>query len=242
MTEKKGLGPLAWIAIGCAGLVLIAMIVFVMGGMFVAKKAGELVEEFEDNPAAAAAEMMVKVNPELELVESDREAGTITVRNKKDGQIVTVNYEDLEKGRISFETEEGDVTVGLTGEGEAAALTVTKDGEETMRIGGGEAPSDLPDWVPVYPDAELEGTFSATSEESLTGSFRFEVSDSVDEVMAFYADRLEAKGWTVRRSDYSGPESKGGQLTATRDNQGVTVMVSSTTSGAETVVNYNQGN
>ena len=101
MTEKKGLSPWAWVAIGCGGLLLVAMIVMMVGGMFVAKKVGDFAEDFEENPAAAA-EMLIKMNPDLELVDSDRDAGTMTIRNKEDGEVITVNYEDIEKGKLSF--------------------------------------------------------------------------------------------------------------------------------------------
>ena len=51
-----------------------------------AKKAKDFIEDAEGNPIAAAAETIVKLNPELELVESDREGGKITIREKDTGK------------------------------------------------------------------------------------------------------------------------------------------------------------
>ena len=99
--EKKGLSPWAWVAIGCGGLLVLFAIVVTMSGMFVAKKVGDYAEEFKENPAAAA-ELLIKMNPELELVDSDREAGTMTIRNKEDGEVITVNYEDIEQGQAEL--------------------------------------------------------------------------------------------------------------------------------------------
>ena len=105
MTEpKKGLSPLAWIGIGCGGLLLIGILVVSVGGYFAAKTVSDFVG---DNPAADAAEAIVRINPELELVESDREAGTITIREKSTGKEVTVNYSQLERGELVFGDGEG---------------------------------------------------------------------------------------------------------------------------------------
>lgn len=80
---KKGLSPLVWIGIGCGGLLLVGAVVLSVGGYFAVKTASDFVG---DNPAAAAAEAIVRINPELELVESDREGGTITVRESSTGK------------------------------------------------------------------------------------------------------------------------------------------------------------
>jgi uncharacterized protein YneF (UPF0154 family) len=238
MSEKKGLSPWAWVAIGCGGLLLVAMIVMVAGGMFVAKKVGDFAEDFEENPAAAA-EMLVKMNPDLELVESDRDAGTITIRNKQDGEVITVNYQDLQEGKLSFETAEGEVTFSATGDDEEGLLTVTKQGEEMMRIGGAEM-EDVPSWVPVFPGAMATGTYSATTADGMGGSFQLTTAESVDEVMAFYAEQLEGGGWSVQKSAYSGADGNGGQIMASDEERTVIVIVSSTDEGAEATVNYSE--
>ena len=124
MTEpKKGLSPLAWIGIGCGGLLLIGILVVSVGGYFAAKTVSDFVG---DNPAAAAAEAIVRINPELELVESDREAGTITIREKSTGKEVTVNYSQLERGELVFGDGEGEevrVQSGTSGDGGPISIT-----------------------------------------------------------------------------------------------------------------------
>ena len=241
MTEKKGLSPWAWVAIGCGGLLLVAMIVMMVGGMFVAKKVGDFAEDFQENPAAAA-EMLIKMNPDLELVDSDRDAGTITIRNKEDGEVITVNYDDIEKGKLSFETDEGEVTVGVSGDAEEGLLTVTTDGEETMRIGTADL-DKVPDWVPVFPDATVTGTYSASTPDGVGGSFQLTSADSVDDVLAFYVEQLEGDGWSVQKTEYSGPDGKGGQIIASHEDEDRTVMVilSSSEDGTQAMVNYSDG-
>ena len=236
MTEKKGLSPWAWVAIGCGGLLVLFAIVVTMSGIFFAKKVGDMAEDFQENPAAAA-EMLIKMNPELELVESDRDAGTITIRNQEDGQVITVNYEDIEKGKLSFETDEGEVSFSATGDSEEGLLTVTKDGEEAMQFGSSDM-DDVPDWVPMLPGSTTTGTYSASTPDGVGGSFQMTSSGSVDEVLAYYVEQLEDDGWSVQKSEYAGPDGKGGQVIASLEDRTVMVILSATEDGTQAMVNY----
>jgi hypothetical protein len=236
MTEKKGLSPWAWVAIGCGGLILLFAIGVSLSGMFLAKKAADFVEEVQENPEAAA-EMLIKMNPDLELVDSDRDAGTITIREKDSGEVITVNYDDIKEGKLSFETDEGEIEFSASGDAEEGLLTMTTDGEETMRIGSSDMDS-LPDWVPVFPGGTTTGTYSASTPDGVGGSFQLTTSDSVDDVLAFYVDQLEEDGWSVKKTEYSGPDGKGGQVIASDEDRTLMVILSSGDDGTQAMVNY----
>ena len=77
--EKKS-GALKWVLIGCLAIILIGALLFGACSLFVAKKAKDFAGEMSDNPAMAAAEMIVRVNPEIELVSKDEMAQTLTIR------------------------------------------------------------------------------------------------------------------------------------------------------------------
>lgn len=47
--KKKGFSPLAWIAIGCVGLILVGAAVVAVGGFFAAKKVKEVVDEIQES-------------------------------------------------------------------------------------------------------------------------------------------------------------------------------------------------
>ncbi|MBG7607410.1 MAG: hypothetical protein IZT59_05200, partial [Verrucomicrobia bacterium] len=79
---------------------VIAIIVMVVGGIWATKKAKELGVDFQNNPERSAAEMVVNLSPDLEKVSTDEEAGTMTIR-KKDGQVVTLTYEDISEGKFT---------------------------------------------------------------------------------------------------------------------------------------------
>jgi hypothetical protein len=191
---KKGLSPLAWIAIGCGALVLVGGVVLVglLGfGLF---KAKEMVADFEGNPAKAAAEMMVKLNPELELVESDDEAGTITIKNTETGEAMTVDFEDITEGRLSFTTEDGEVRIDASEGGEG---TMTFSGDEgEVRIGA--SLENVPDWVPLYPGAsDTGGSYTSKTQEGVTGLVAMTTADDAATVLAFYEEWLSDQGYEL---------------------------------------------
>jgi hypothetical protein len=240
--KKKGLPPLAWVGIGCGALLVVALIVFVAGSMFVAKKVRDVAGDFEDNPAMALATTMVRLHPELELVESDQEAGTLTVRNKETGEVLTVNLEDVEEGRISFESEGETVTMGMEegDDGEGAFTVRDSEGKATFRVGaGGEG--EIPAWVPRYEDLEVQGTFQSRTESEITGGFSFETTDSVEEVMDFYAGAFAGEGLSESgRNTYQSGDTRGGMLTGEGDGRTVSLMISAEAGKTTVVVTYNE--
>ena len=108
---KKKTNPLVWILVGCLGLVVISGIIFVALGMFAFNKAKDVIEDVQTNPAKAAAEMMVRMNPDLELVSTDDDAETMTIRDKTTGKETTLNWSDIAEGKLTFETDGESYTV-----------------------------------------------------------------------------------------------------------------------------------
>lgn len=207
--KKEGLPPLAWVGIGCGALLLIALIVFAAGTWFVAEKARDFAASVEENPMAAV-EMAIRLNPDLEVVESDEAKGTITVRNKETGEEITVNLDEFKEGRLSVLTGEGEESSIQVGQREGGIeITSEKDGQTSrLRIGAGS--EDVPDWVPKYPGSQPTGTYIATTAEGTSGTFGLTTSDAPEEVIEWYADELEDLGLTVERSTFATPVSRGG--------------------------------
>jgi hypothetical protein len=95
---KKGLSTCAKIAIGCLVALLVVMggcaIATYMGLSWLGGKAKSFAEDMEKNPDAVlvkTVEFALKLNPEVEVVSSDPKNGTITLREKKSGKVVTFN-------------------------------------------------------------------------------------------------------------------------------------------------------
>ncbi len=184
--QKKGLHPLAWVAIGCGVLLVVGAAVAIVGGYFLYGKARELA----DNPAIATAKMIAAADPELEIVDTDEDAQTVTFRNTKTGDEMTISFDDIEKGRLTISS--GGDEVVISGDEKGGQVTVRTD-EGTARFGGG-AEIDLPDWVPIYPGTTPEGSYSTDTAEGRGGAYTAQTDDSLDEVLRFFSDKLEAEG------------------------------------------------
>ena len=198
--KKKGFSPLAWVLIGCVGLIIVFAIVVFAGGLFVTKKAAEFIEESQDNPAKAIAEMVIKMNPDLEFIESDDE--TVTFEDEK-GERIKMNFEDIQNGKFSIETEDGetsDITFGPDG---ISGTGTGKDGEETdFAIFGGADTSNVPVEVKFPGADEFAATMTQRSESQASGMITFTTDASIDEVIEWQSGSLgECK---VNRMDFSG--------------------------------------
>jgi hypothetical protein len=216
---------LVWIAAGCGVLLLVVLIVLIAGGIFIGRKAKEFAAGAEKNPALVVAKMIAAANPDIEVVAEDTDAGTLTLRNKKTGEIITMNAEDIKDGKISFKTDKGgEVKIsGSAKEGEQGFKIESDEG--TLEFGAG-ASTTLPDWLPAYPGAESRGTYSGEGKGKTAGAVQFETPDSVAEVMAFYEKELKGAGFTTEATKVDRDGSLvGGTLTAKDEAAGRTVTV-----------------
>jgi len=225
--KKKGLSPLAWIGIGCGAIALLVLIVLVVLGGWAVNKGKGMLEEFEENPALASAKLMVRANPELEIVDSDDESDTVTIRNKETGEVITVNLEDIQEGRISFEKDGEEMTVGIEDDDEGGgAFTVRdKEGKSRFRVGAGGS-DEIPAWIPLYDGVEPEGSFISSTDQKTEGGFGFKVEEDIDTVIAFYEDELEGAGFEITgRNSWSAGDSRGASIAAEEAGRQVQVMI-----------------
>src|SRR5258706_1289977 len=106
---------------GCGVVLLIGVIAVAIFVYFVYKKADEVAK----NPAMATAKMMVAMNPDLETVSTDEGKGTITVRDKKSGKVVTMNFDDVKNGKFSIKGDDDEsVTFEAKGGKESGSFEV----------------------------------------------------------------------------------------------------------------------
>lgn len=227
---KKGVSPLVWVLVGCGALLALAALVLLVAGFFVAKKVKDVAGDFEKNPAMAAAKVIAAANPDVEVISADDDAGTITLRNRKTGEEITMDLEDVKKGRIRFKTGEGkqvDVQVQDQGSG---GLRVDSD-EGTMTFGGGDEAS-LPPFLPTYPGLRLASTISGTFEHGMSGAWQFASNDPPQQILDFYQRELERTGFEVSvNTTRQGGRVSGGMLHASVDDGRQTVNVAVTASG-----------
>jgi len=237
---KKGMGPLGWVAIGCGAIALIGILVFAAGAYMFKKK---VVDPFQENPTIAAAEFIVRANPDLELVSSDPKAGTLTIKDKKTGETVTMNANDIKEGKLTFETDKGKTVIDASQAGESGSVKITGNDGQNVTFGA-EAPKDLPGWVPVYPGSTVQGGMDATSNEGRTASFALTSEDGVDKVIEFYETELKNAGLKVSKNLVEANGQRSGILTGTSedDKRTVNVIIGSQDGKTQANVSFNAKN
>jgi hypothetical protein len=231
------MGPLGWIAIGCGVILVIGAMVLAVGGYFAKKK----FDQFSKNPAKTTAEMIVRANPDLELVSEDDKAGTITVRDKKKNETVTLNFDDIKNGKFKVTTDKGTTTFdGSTASADGVKITDEKG--QTATIGGG-SPKDLPSWLPIYPGATAQGSMASTTNEGRTGGFSLNTKDSIEQVASYYESKLKDAGLTVDKNMLSSNDkTSGGTISGNSADKKRTaaVILSAADTGTQAVITYEE--
>ncbi len=225
--SKKGLSPLAWLGIGCGGVAVLALIALVVGGMFVTSKVKEGLANANGNPERFAAEMIVKLNPEMEMVETNDGEGTMTIKMTKTGEVHSLSYADVAEGKFSMQstTANGKTTTikhdGKTikiedGDGKTTVITAAKKGDYWANL-----PAGLKDFA--YPNVSEVVSPLATVEDdkAIKISFMFITKDSQAKVLEFYQEKLKAGNFTIE--DESGLMGK--DLEGSKDKQLVRITL-----------------
>lgn len=242
---KKGLPTIAWIGIGCGALIVIMVLVLAVGGFLVARKAKQVAGDldFEGDPALSAARLIVRLNPELEEVSTDEENGTMTVRNTKTGEEITVNFKDIEEGRLSFSKGDQQVTIDASEAKDSGSISIEGDEGTLVISSGNKGSAEIPEWVPSYPGTEPGNRHSMQSDESLSGGFEIETGEGVGALIEYYRSALEEGGFDVSVNTFSGEDGEGGMVNGhdEESQRNVVIIVNQEDGSTKAVVSYNQG-
>lgn len=161
----------AKVGIGCGIFLIIGVIILVLLVGWCQRSVGHLVRYFAENPERATAEMIVRMNPELDLVSTDDEAGTITFRDSE-GKETTVSWSDLAEGR----------------------LTVTDSDGNELVLGVGDM-ENVPAWVPRLPDTNREvGAHHQIEEGTISGSYMAMTDMETVAIRLFFDTEAQALG------------------------------------------------
>lgn len=238
--ERKGLHPLAWVGIGCGVILVIVVIAMLIGGFFLARTVKNVAEDFENNPGLAAARFVVKASPELEEVETDEDAGTMTIRNKKTGELITVNFDDIKEGRFSWTADGEEVTVDVSDAEDGTVKIESSDGDGFAFTTGAAVSEEIPDWVPVYPGSEPANRGTMKTNDSVNGNFTLTTDDAVAEVLEFYREQLKSEGFQVTVNTYSGGDKEGAMINSVHEaeNRSVIIVIGSDDGSTTANVTY----
>ncbi len=188
LPPAKKVSPLIWILVAVVGLVFLCVTAVAVGGyLFVSK-----VKQVASSPGGVAR-MVARMNPDVEVISTDDSSGKITLKDKKTGKVVTLNFDDVKNGRIAVhEDGKGDVVINAKAADGTVELTSP---EGKVNIGAGSA--KMPAWVPVYPGSSPQGNFTSSGDKEDAGHFMFTTKDSQDQVTKYYQDELKKSGYST---------------------------------------------
>jgi len=220
---KNKVSPIIWILLGIFGLFVLAGIAVTSAGLFVAHKVAQ-------NPGMAIAKILTAANPDIEVLSTDEGRNTITFKDKKTGETVTMNFDDVKKGKIVFKGNGQEATIRARGDGDGGTLEISSP-QGNVRFGAGAgASAKLPNWVPAYPGSSPEATFSFKGDDAVGGNFHFTTRDPAKSVLSFYEDSLKREGFTISGNIKGELGDASGGMLAAEDSSKHTLMV---TVGAE---------
>lgn len=167
------------------------MVVALVFGV-IAYKARQFVHTAQRNPAYSIARLAAAANPDIEVLSTDEDRGTMTVRNKKTGETLTINLQDAAKGKFVFEQNGKKAEIQAHADGDKGSLEI-KSSEGSMKFG---TDASMPDWLPAYPGSTPKGA-SAQGPNGSGGTFGFTTNDSIEQVVRYYEDALKKAGMKV---------------------------------------------
>jgi hypothetical protein len=211
----RKMSPVVLVLLIVFGLFFLCFVGLVGFGFFAARA-------FRNNPGAVIARIITAANPNVDVVNTDNGAGTITIRDRRTGKESTITFDQARNGHFSITANDD------------------RGGNATVQFGG--AVNDLPSWVPQYPGAVNTGVFSAKGNDANGkgegGSFTFTTSDPPRKVLDFYRDKAAELGLKVNLNTDTG---SGGMIVAAEEDEKRTLMATANASGASTTVSITYG-
>ncbi|WP_143184685.1 MULTISPECIES: hypothetical protein [Rubritalea] len=210
----KGMSTGAKVGIGCGAAALVCVVIAAIGIWIVVVK----VRKFIENPQKTAAELVIKNIPDLEAAEFNDEDHTVTVVYKKDGKSYTLDYKDAAKGQIVLKDSDGNV--------------ITLGSNDTSKI---------PGWVP-QPDglSNMRVFFVDKNDEVTKGQYTATLSGSAESAFEQLNSQLGDQDYSTNRHHVSAEGSGQWNLTGTKDNREVTILIYSTKGDNGITVIWNQ--
>lgn len=213
--------PLVWVLVAVVGIFVLGAVAVLGAGFFIvhkARQAGLDPELLRRNPGLAVSKMIAAVNPDVDVVNTDEGAGTITLRDKKTGKVITMSFDEAKTGKFKF--------------------SATGDDGKTATMEFGAAAGKVPSWVPAYPGAKVEGTFAAKGSDGTDkgegGIFAFTTQDSPTQVMSFYTDKCKDAGMKINMTTTT---TEGGMVVAADEagKHSLSIIVGSGSGGGTSV-------
>jgi hypothetical protein len=220
---KKGGGALKWILMG-VGFLVLCIVLFIGASLYfvsrVSKNAGFDPELMKRNPGLALARMATAFNPDAELVSTNESSGTVTIREKSTGKVITLKFDPDKKSMVVVGEDGKQAEIKVSGDDKNGAIEFNgPDG--TIKFGAA-AGNTAPAWVPVYPGSSPQGTFSTQTPEGSQNTYSLKTKDSAGQVLTYYENQIKSAGFSITTTVKS---DAGGMLSGESTDKKRTLMI-----------------
>lgn len=191
---------------------------------YAAKKTKEYSASAQKNPQLAAVSLLATVAPDIQIVSKDENAGTITLRNKKTGEVIkldTTQYsterltkavEQFSKGlKVPIAAPDNDsanasetASASNPSKAEPDGANGNKEDEEPAEQISPAQSAALNNTLKKFPAIVTPYSGGTTTEATLNsfggivaGTYAFNTSDSPEKVVDFYEGKLKSAGYTI---------------------------------------------
>ncbi len=185
----------------------------------VAKKAKEIGREAQKNPAFVSLSLVASLHPDIQIVSKDENSGKITLKNKKTGEIVTIDTtqyttENIGKAFEKF-AEQSQKAAAMTSkqmtasdDSSANSSSSTSSSSEPEsapepKISSGKAVAlaatlkKFPSYLPTYSGGTTTEASQTVMGAGKFSNYVFLTSDKPETVVDFYEKKLTAAGFTA---------------------------------------------
>jgi hypothetical protein len=221
-----------WILVAVGIVIVLGIGAVSLGTYFVyrsVKRAGFDTTLMKNNPGLAMAKMAAALNPDLEEVSSDDNAGTIVMREKSTGKTMTMRFDTEKKSLVMVGDDGKEVKFSASGDDKSGSVEI-QSADGTVKFGAA-AGNNAPAWAPVYPGSSPQGTMSSQSNDGKQNTFTFKTKDSASKVLAYYQEQLKAANFNIGLMSSA---DTGGMLQAEDQGKQRTIVITAGTSGEGT--------
>jgi len=220
---------LMWILIVVAVVIFLGVAAVSLGSFFLyrtVKNAGFDPELMQKNPGLAMTKLVATLHPDTQVVSTDDARGTVTVRDKSTGKLMTFRWDPDQKTLVIVGDDGKEVKFSASGDDKGGSLTVQGGDGGTVKFGAA-AGNNTPAWAPVYPGTTPQGTFSTQTGEGSQNTYTFKTHDAASKVLDYFKQQLTASGFKVT---LTAAGDQGGMVQATDDANKRSVMITAGTS------------
>jgi hypothetical protein len=229
---SKKSNTLMWVLIGVAVVIFVVVAGVSVGGYMLyrtVKNSGFDPDLMRKNPGLAMTKMMATLHPDMQVVSTDDANGTVTVRDKSTGKMLTFRWDPEKKSLVIVGDDGKEVKFSASGDDKSGSVTV-ESGDGTVKFGAG-AGNSTPAWAPVYPGTTPQGTFSTQTGEGSQNTYTFKTRDPASKVLDYFKQQLTAAGFKV---NVIAAGDQGGMMQAADESEKRSVMITAGTSAEGT--------